>query len=40
MRATQKIIKTIYPDKPLLSFNEWINYVHNQYKKSKICLKN
>jgi hypothetical protein len=28
-------IKTIYPSKPIYTYNEWIKYIHNQVIKDK-----
>ena len=30
-----KIVRTIYPPKPYLDFNEWMLYIHNQLKIKK-----
>ena len=30
-----KIVKTIYPTKPYLVFNEWIDFIHKSVNKSK-----
>ena len=30
-----KVVRTIYPPKPHLDFNDWILYIHNQLKNGK-----
>lgn len=29
-------MKTILPKEPIFNFNDWINFIHSEVKKSKI----
>jgi hypothetical protein len=32
-------MKTVLPPTPLLTYNEWIRYIHEQVNKSKCVIK-